>query len=414
MPTEKIKQLTAHLFRENSGKMIAVLSKIYGLHVLDEISDVVQDTFETALTKWKYGSIPDNPPAWLMSVAKNKAVNYFKRNSRLAPLDASQEVESNSETHEVYLENEVSDSQLRLLLTCCNPSFSKRNQILITLHILSGFGRKELANALLMEEEAVKKALTRTKKHLREKVVEMESRTLLQSEERIGVVHTVLYLMFNEGYKSTRSDQVINHDLCFESIRLTKLLLEPDTSLRYETFALLSIMFFALARFPARLNDTGDIITLEKQNRSLWDKKYINEGIFFLNKATKSQEVSKYHLEAIISSIHCLSPNFEETNWKQIVYLYEQLEKIEYSPLSQLNKIVAKSYVNGPAMALQELEATKQSGILNNHYLIYALEGDLLARLNKPNLAKRAFNKAQELSKNRREHEFLAVRIHEL
>ncbi len=414
MSAEDIQQLTAHLFRENSGKMVAVLSKIYGLHQLEAITDIVQDAFETAINKWKYGGLPQNPSAWLMTVAKNKAVNYFKRDSRLDRSETNENVAAQAEPSPVFLDGEIEDSQLRLLLTCCHPTFSMKNQVLLTLSILTGFRRNELANPLMMEEEAINKAVGRTKKHLRENIRILDSTSSLNSAERVAVVHTVLYLMFNEGYKSTGSADLINHDLCFEAIRLAKLLCERKTALVHETEALLAIMFFGLARFPARTSADGKIMTLEKQDRSLWDVRFIKEGDHYLDRSKKAAEISKYHIEAIVSSIHCHASDFKDTDWNQIYYLHEQLEKIEYSELGQLNKLVALSYIKGPSAVISQLEEIKQSGTLRNHYLLYALEGDLLARMNKPALAKRSFKRAYELSKNQVEQEFLNDRILEL
>ncbi len=415
MSTNQLNELSGHAFRENSGKMAAYLCKIYGFKNIDSIGDIIQDTFETALLKWKYGAIPDNPSAWLMTVAKNKAVNYFKKAQRTDLVDSFiNDHHSTSPIDEVILEGEIADSQLRLLLSCCHPGISEKNQIVLTLSILCGFGNQEIASALLMKGEAVKKALTRSKKYLREELPTLESTGSLKDENRVKVVQTVLYLMFNEGYKSTKSSELINHDLCYESIRLTKLLLKDDVPSKPETQALLAIMFYALARFPARISEEGKIITLAQQDRTLWNQTYMKEGFYYLKEATKTEEVGKYHIQAIISSIHCHTQYFDKTNWAQIIELYEQLELIDYSPLTELNKIVAISYYEGPAVGLNKLEVIKGSKKLEGHYLLYAVEGDMLARLGKPHLAKRAFNKAHDLSMNSIEKEFLEDRILEL
>ncbi|MES2689202.1 MAG: sigma-70 family RNA polymerase sigma factor, partial [Bacteroidota bacterium] len=210
-----INKLTAHLFRENSGKMIAVLSRMFGLKQIDLVEDIIQDTFETALSKWRFSGVPDNPSGWLMQVAKNKSLNALKRDNKtqsfspsvyLAHFDAGFE----NEFDLLLSPGEVKDSQLRLLFTCCHPGFSQKNQIIITLHILCGFGVPEIANALLMNEEAVKKALTRTKSSLRQLDHILQTNVITQWEERIKTVHTVIYLMFNEGYKTTRSKDDTN------------------------------------------------------------------------------------------------------------------------------------------------------------------------------------------------------------
>ncbi len=413
MSEQDIKQLTAHLFRENSGKIVAVLAKFYGLGQLDAISDIVQDTFEAALKKWKYGNIPDNPSAWLMKVAKNKAINYFKRNSRYERFSVQQNQLDNNELDRFFLPDEISDSQLRLLLTCCNPSFSEKSQILLTLSVLSGFGRKELANALLMGEEAVKKTVTRAKKTLRDQEGSLTV-VPLNSTDRIHVVHKILYLMFNEGHKSTRSEQLINHDLCYEAIRLSKLLLHEKVVLKKETNALLALMFFALARFPARLTPEGEIVTLKHQDRSKWDHTFIDEGYYYLNQAMGGDSVNTYYLEALISSVHCTSETFETTDWQKVVFLYEQLEALEPSPIVSLNRIVATSYAQGPQIALQQLHNLLQKEQLSKYHLFHAVEGDLFERLGKKNLAIRAYKRSIDLSSNEAEKKFLKRRIEEL
>jgi len=207
-----VNALTGHLFRENSGKMVSVLCRIHGLQHIDRIMDVVHDSFETALTKWKYSEVPDNPSGWLMQVAKNKAINTFKREGKVSLYDPSLFAENLnhsdltvSEVDHFFLPNEIDDSQLRLLLTCCHHEFSDKSQIILTLNVLCGFGATEISNALLMKVEAVKKALSRAKAQLKEKGRILHTPLPLKLEKRIRVVHTILYLMFNEGYKTTRS-----------------------------------------------------------------------------------------------------------------------------------------------------------------------------------------------------------------
>ena len=215
-------ELTAHLFRENSGKMLAVLSRMFGLSKIDFVMDVVQDTFETALIKWKFSGVPDNPSGWLMQVAKNKALNVFKRESKSKSFSPSvylSHFESGMEAQFNILlsPKEIKDSQLRLLFACCHPDFATKNQIMITLNILCGFGVPEIASALMMNDEAVKKALTRSKAQLKRLDTILEAHIITQSGERMKTVQTILYLMFNEGYKTTRSHEAINNGLCFEA-----------------------------------------------------------------------------------------------------------------------------------------------------------------------------------------------------
>lgn len=304
--TEDINAIADHLFRKDSGKMVAVLTRIFGLQQIDNVMDIVHDTFETALTKWKYTGLPENPSGWLMKVAKNKAINNFKRESKVTLIEPSVFAKTldtgfESNMDHFFLPGETEDSQLRLLLTCCHPDFSDKNQMILTLNILCGFGVTEIANALLMKYEAVKKALSRSKAQLKKKGNILQTPLMLQYEKRVRIVQTILYLMYNEGYKTTRSNEMINHDLCYESIRLTKLLLKNNVALKNESHSLLALMFFHLARFPSRISADSEIVTLVKQDRKKWNKAFIEEGYYYLNHATENQTLSPYHLEALIA-----------------------------------------------------------------------------------------------------------------
>lgn len=416
--TQDINAIADHLFRENSGMMVAVLTRIFGLQHIDRIMDIVHDAFEAALIKWKYTGVPDNPSGWLMKVAKNKAINTFQRESKVTLIEPSVFVKNidgsfESKIDHFFLPNETVDSQLRLLLTCCHPDFSDKNQVILTLNILCGFGVTEIASALQMKNEAAKKALSRSKAQLKRKENILRTPLLLQYEKRIQIVHTILYLMYNEGYKTTRSDQIINHDLCYESIRLAKLLLRKDVALKNESHALLALMFFNLARFPSRTTAAGEIIALAEQDRKKWNKAFIEEGYFYLNNATEDQTISRYHLESLIASLHCAAKSFEKTDWKTIVYLYEQLEIITPSPLITLNKIVAKSYLCDPLNRLEELSELKNQAEMHKHYLLHAAEGDLLKRGGKNQLAIIAFTNALKLATSPLDKQFLNKKIAE-
>jgi RNA polymerase sigma factor (sigma-70 family) len=404
--------MTDHLFRENSGKMVAVLTRLFGLNQIDTVMDAVQETFESALVSWRFSGIPQNPAGWLMQVAKNKTVSAMRRNSKThlhAPSAFLRSFDNaaSPDMDEVLSPQEVEDSQLRLLLTCCHPDFSEKNQIMLTLNILCGFGITEIAAAILMQEEAVKKALTRMKAGLKEKNTLLLTPQLPRYEKRVGVVHTILYLMFNEGYKTTRAKEMINNDLCYEAIRLSKLLLGEGVALPEETKALLALMFFNLSRFPSRLSSNGEIVTLAEQNRGKWNRVFIEEGFHYLSEATRHDTLSHYHLEAIISSLHCAATSFDKTDWATIVHMYQQLETLVSSPMVSLNKIVAESYLHNPAFGLEQIDLLKKNQALQNYYLLYAAEGDMLLRQNNAPLARLAFSKAYKLAISPLDKQFL-------
>lgn len=415
--TDNINQLTAHLFRENSGKMVAVLSRMFGLSQIEVVLDVVQDTFETALTKWRFSGIPDNPSGWLMQVAKHKALNTFKRENKTQAHSPSIylnhfDTKFEQELDILFSTKEIKDSQLRLLFACCHPDFSTKNQIIITLNILCGFGVPEIANALLMNDEAVKKALTRSKFSLSKLDALLQTNIITQSDERIKTVQTILYLLFNEGYKTTRSKDAIDNDLCFEAIRLAKLLENDNGIANSETEALLALMFFSLSRFPARLSTNDEWLTLAEQDRSKWNKVFIEEGYYYLNKATQHQTVTRFHIEAIIASLHCSAQTFEETNWDKIAALYRLLEQIEpASPLVSLNRIIAESYLPGSTGSIQALTEIAVHDILKNSFLVPAAMGDIYKRKGELQNARKAYEHALALSVSPIDKRFLTKKI---
>ncbi len=409
---DHINQLTARLFRENSGKMVAVLSHLFGLKQIDRINDIVQDTFEKALIKWTSNELPENPSAWLMQVAKNTAINTFKRDSKMLAFSPSIYLKHfekgfENEFNLLLSPKEIKDSQLRLLFTCCHPNVSEKNQIIITLNILCGFGVPEIANALMMKEEAVKKALVRSKAALRELDNILQTRIVTKLEERLKTVRTVIYLMFNEGYKTTRGLNGIDNDLCYEAIRLGKLLNHDDN----ETNALISLMFFNLSRFPARINDNFEWLTLAEQDRSLWNSVFIEEGYYYLRQAINSETLTRFHIEAIIASVHCSAPSFEETDWHKIVYLYNQLTLLEpHSTIITINRIIAESHLSSK-QSIQKLEELEVDMDSKMSFLVHAAKADIHKRRGELKKAKTAYLEALNLSVSPIDKKFLESKI---
>lgn len=391
--------------------MAAVLSHRFGLEHLETILDCIQDTFESALIRWRYGNIPDNPAAWLMTVSRNKLINALKRKAKTR-LEEHISLPGNEEQPDPAIdEQQIRDSQLRLLLACCQPAISERNQIILTLHILCGFGVPEIANALRMQHEAVKKSLTRSKALLRQQSPQQLTSPSSFGSSRLPLVHTILYLLFNEGYKTTRSKSGIDPDLCYESIRLARIVFETNDINRPQTAALLSLMFFTSSRLPARLTDTGEWLSLEEQDRSLWDQRLITEGFLYLREATKSSEPGRYHLEALISSLHCSAKKFEDTDWSRIVFLYRQLEKLQPDDPSVIfNRIIAESYYSPPLDCLQELNQLKGS-VYIAAFLLEAARGHLLQRAGKFIDAVAAYRLAKSIALSPVDQRFLDKRI---
>ncbi|MDX1641589.1 MAG: sigma-70 family RNA polymerase sigma factor, partial [Balneolaceae bacterium] len=269
--------LVDHLFRTESGKMTAILTRIFGFRHSNLVEDIIQETFLSALKTWPLKGQPDNPSAWLMQVAKNKAINTLKRKSRLEELDTNH-LEEFHQINQLFLDHEIKDSLLRMLFACCYPELPERTQILLILKTLCGFSNAEIASALLMSAGAVKKAVYRAKKEIQNKYERMSVPAVRDAKKNLDTVYTVIYLMFSEGYKQSFGANVINEDLCFEAARLTTLLLEISDVNHGKTHALLSLIYFGMARFPARMGTNGEIIDLKLQNRSFWDKNYLNAG----------------------------------------------------------------------------------------------------------------------------------------
>lgn len=407
-------RLAAHFFREHSGRMVASLARVFGMEHLDNILDAVQDTFETALSHWRYHGVPADPPAWLSRVARNKLINTLKRSSRHAPfeeLHTAMVPPDDADPYAAIDDQATADSQVQLLVACCHPTLSERDRILLTLHVLCGFGVPELANALRMHREAVKKALQRSKVVLRSKPIRLDPQAAFHAAGQSATVCTILYLMFNEGYKATRDAKGIDTDLCYEAMRLAKLLhpLAPPSA---EVDALLALMFFSVARFPARRMVQGDWIPLEEQDRTLWNQRLLAEGFHYLNQAKRSGHAGSYYLEALIASLHCSARRFEETDWMTILSLYRLLEDLEpASPLIRLNRLVAESYAVGPFAAIAELEAIRHDGDSGLAFLLEAVKAHVYQRAGSIERARKAYSAALSWAQNPLDARFIQQRI---
>lgn len=409
-----VNEIVSHLFRQQAGKMTAALINLFGFNNIGIAEDIVQDTFLAACQNWQYEKLPPEPAAWLMLVAKNKAINAIKKNSRIVNLPtsvfaASFETSVFTYVEQVFTEKEISDSQLRLLFLCCHPEIADRNQIIITLKIHCGFSTDEIANAMLMNTEAVKKCLYRTRQEIRQKQLFNHTHYHLLSPQRIAVVHKVLYLMFNEGYKTTEGAELINKDLCYEAMRLCKLLLSLNCE-QHITRALMALMFFNIARFPSRLDTNGNIVPLEEQDRSRWDTNFISEGFYYLEQSRKGNVLTKYHIEAAISAAHCMAKQYSETDWEKIIFYYDQLSVIDSNPIIRLNRAIAISYHFGIEKGLEALENINTKG---ENYLFHAAKADMLFRQKNYFMAAESYKKAAANTKSGSEKKFLDTRIHQ-
>lgn len=405
-----------HLFRHESGKLVSVLSKLLGLEHLETAQDIVQDTLLQALSTWTYNGLPDNPAAWLNKVARNKAIDYLRRGKNfkvnISPgysyLLRSEYVLTPT-ISQLFQENEIQDSQLRMIFACCHPSIPTESQIALVLKTLCGLSSTEIAKAFLTNEENINKRIYRAKEKIRNHKIELELPSDDALPARLEGVLKCLYLLFNEGYNSSHPNQLIREELCEEAMRLTHLLTEYSTTNTAKTKALLALFCFQTSRLQARLDDKGNIILLKWQDRTKWFQPLIRKGFYFLDAAlTRPFETSVYHLEAAIASLHASAKTFDTTNWKMIHFLYEQLYRIQPTSIIALNKAIALAYAHNKEGALGELK--KIEG-LENYYLYQTAIGEIYYELNDKDTAKKYYETAFSLTTSKQERQLLIDKI---
>ena len=371
------KELIPHLFRTEYSKIVAVLCNSFDLNHLEIAEDIASETFLKATELWGIKGVPENPAAWLYTVAKNKTKDYFrhyavfekqvKKVLRPKDIEAGLDFEFNDQN--------ITDSQLAMIFSVCDPGISADAQICLALQVLCGFGIEEIANAFLTSSETIKKRLHRARTNLRNGNFQIKTLSEPQIKNRLESVLKTLYLLFNEGYFSKTNDQFIRKDLCAEAIRLTGILTENVLTNMPQTNALLALMCFQSSRLDARTNNKGEVILLEEQDKSLWDKSLVEKGNHYLINACSGNEISKYHLEAAIAYWHTTPTG--ENKWQHILQLYNQLILIEYSPVTALNRVFAFAKVYGHEKAIPEAEKLDLEN--NNHY--YSLLGYLYANI---------------------------------
>jgi RNA polymerase sigma factor (sigma-70 family) len=395
------------LFRDDSGRIVGALTRIFGLENLALAEDVMQDTFCRALEVWRLRGVPENPSAWLMKAAKNRAIDLLRRERtarNLAPQLVTPAIE------DAFSVEIIKDDQLRMIFSCCDPLLSEQAQVALTLNLMCGFSPREIANSLLSTEGAVKKLVQRAKKVL------STSKHLFdlgddELPERLSAVHRVLYLLFNEGYHGASTASAVRTELCREAMRLAALLLQnPRTSLPV-TYALCALMWLHAARLPARIGDDGELVSLFKQDRRLWDRALIEKGNDFLCRAATGFEVSDYHVEAAIASLHSNSLRAEDTDWGSIVWLYDTLMKIRPSPVIALNRAIALAQRDGPEAGIAEIGAIKDSERLASYPFFPAALGEMELRAGQLDNAREHFKAAAALARNSTERRFLEHRL---
>jgi RNA polymerase sigma-70 factor (ECF subfamily) len=408
--------LDEHLFRRESGRMVAALTRIFGVHNLPLAEDVVQDAFCRALEVWKVRGIPENPAAWLMTTAKNRALDVIRRQRTaltFAP-EMGRLLESEwtiaSVVDEAFAVHTIRDEQLRMMFSCCHPRLPEEAQVALVLNILCGFGANEIASAFLAGRAAIEKRISRGKKVL------AGARRLFDLSDaeftlRLSAVRRALYLLFNEGYHGASGESAVRAELCTEAIRLTALLREYPPAASPETDALASLMCLHAARLPARLDSAGDLNPLLDQDRSQWDGGLVSQGLALLERSAAGHGVTAYHVEAAIAAAHASATGVNETDWALIVSLYDRLIAIAPSPVVALNRAIAIAQRDGAERGIAELHAIGDRERLDSYPFYPAAIGELELRRGNRDTARVHFSAALALARNPTERRFLEKRV---
>jgi RNA polymerase sigma factor (sigma-70 family) len=396
------------LFATQFKKMVAVLTKLFGLDHIELAEDIVSETFLLAAETWGKKGIPDNPQAWLYAVAKNKTRDYLKRNQlfnqKIAQELALQDI--SQEANELDLsEQHIADSQLQMMFAVCHPSIPAEAQIGLALRVLCGFGVEQIAEAFLTNKETINKRLFRAKEKLREEDIKIEFPPIAEVPKRLSAVLTTLYLLFSEGYYSTSQKAPLRKELCMEAMRLNLLLLGNDLTKQPTASALLSLMCFHASRFEERFDTNGDVVLYDDQDTSKWDQSLIKMGEFYLNQAATGTTASKYHVEAAIAYWHTQTVD-PDVKWAHILQSYNHLLQIEYSPMAALNRTYALAKADGVEIAIKEAE---KLNLIQSH-LYYMLLGQLYSEISSPK-AKPMFEKALSLAKTTSEKTVIRKKI---
>jgi RNA polymerase sigma factor (sigma-70 family) len=406
-------ELIPHLFRTEYRKIVSVLCKRFGLDKMGAAEDIAGETFLAAAQSWGVKGIPPNPAAWLYYVAGNKAKNYLQREAifaRSVPLD-SREPSAVFDEHDIDLSpHNVKDSQLQMMFAICHPSIPAEAQIGLSLRILCGFGIDEIASAFLTKKETINKRLFRAKETLREEKIKIELPGPAEIDQRLETVLRTIYLLFSEGYYSTSHNSTVRKDLCFEAIRLCKMLVENESTDKPPVNALLALMYFHASRLEARHGAQGQLVLYEAQDTSRWDTELVAKGGYFLNRSASGKTVSKYHLEAAIAFWHTRKTDPKQPEkWEKILQLYNRLLQIEYSPIAALNRTFALSKVNGKEDAITEAE---KLNLTDNHFY-WVLLGELYTGIDNSK-AKQHFERAHSLAKTETDKRVIRNKIETL
>jgi RNA polymerase sigma-70 factor (ECF subfamily) len=410
---EPVAPLVEHFFRREAGRLVSVLTRVFGWRHFDLVEDMVQATLVDALLAWRRG-VPDNPAGWVRQVARNKILDALRRDGigrRVLDAVADRRPGGPEGLDELFLDDGIEDSQLRMIFACCHPRLPRENQVALTLKTLCGFGHAEIARALLVGEEAIKKRLQRATRELAEQGAALEAPPPSELPARLDGVHQVLYLLFNEGYCASEGDTAIRADLCEEAARLCHLLCSHSRFSTPATHALMALMLFHAARLDARLDGRGSLLLLDEQDRSRWDQQLIRRAQEFLDQSAAGQVLSPYHLEAAIAYHHCSAASYAATDWPAILELYDALLTLHRSPVYLLNRAIVVAQIDGPKAGLRALDEARCEPAFRHYHLLDATLGELHRRAGDHGRAREHLEAARRKTQSAFERELIDRRL---
>ena len=404
-----------HLFRHEGAKMVAILTRIFGIEHLNLAEDVVQEALARALQTWPFYGVPKNPSAWIMRASRNLALDVVRRRkvfqNKQAEIIRLMDRDGAAPDEAIFSEDEISDDHLRLMFVCCHPAIPAEAQVALALKTLCGFSVGEIGHAFLTTDSAIAKRLTRAKQKIHQARIPFEIPAGRELEQRLDNVLQSLYLLFNEGYKASSGENLVREELCEEAIRLAELLVVHPAGNQPKTHALLALMLLNAARNPTRLDSEGNLLRLQEQDRTRWNKSMIARGMFHFARSAAGNNLSEYHLQAAIAACHCAAKDYESTDWQKILLLYDRLIEFDQSPVVALNRAVAIANIRGPKAGLQAVRRVQDLNKLSSYYLLYAVLGEFEMRSGNPQAAAEQFRRSFELAETKSERAFLLKRL---
>jgi RNA polymerase sigma-70 factor (ECF subfamily) len=411
---EPAHQLVDHLFRSHAGQMVAWLTRIFGPAHLELAEEVVQEALLKALQQWPYSGVPDNPGGWLFRVARNAALDVLRRTSSFRDRAAAIALElARPPDRSFPADHAIQDDELRLVFMCCHPALPQDARIALSLKLAGGFSVQEIARAFLISDATTAQRLVRAKRLLRDEGIGLDLPQGSDLGARLESVLDVIYLLFNEGYGAHVGADLVRQDLCGEALRLGRLVTASPATGAPAAHALVALMAFQAARLPARVDERGEIVLLEDQDRARWDRALLGLGFAHLERSAEGSVVTTYHLQAAIAAVHAGAATPDGTRWPDILRLYDRLLELNPSPVIALNRAVAIARVSGPAAALAALATVEREPALAHYYLLPSVKGRLLLELGDRDAAAACYRDALARPCSEPERRFLARRLRE-